>query len=115
MIVAKLYTNENFPLPTVETLRKLGHDVRTTADSGKSNQRIPDDEVLAFSVKEQRILVTFNRRHFIKLHQEQPNHAGIIICTVDSNFDTLAERIHAVLEANPTMTGKLVRVQRPNK
>ncbi len=33
--MARLYTNENFPLPVVETLRKLGHDVLTIQETGK--------------------------------------------------------------------------------
>jgi len=28
--MAKFYANENFPLPVVEELRRLGHDVLTT-------------------------------------------------------------------------------------
>jgi hypothetical protein len=34
---ARLCSNENFPLPAVEALRRLGRDVLTTHDAGKSN------------------------------------------------------------------------------
>lgn len=47
--MAKLYTNENLPLPVVEALRQLKHDVLTSYESGKANQAIPDAEVLAFA------------------------------------------------------------------
>ena len=70
--MARCYTNENFPLPTVEALRHLGHDVLTTAESGRAGQAIPDADVLAFAVAEQRIVVTLNRRHFIRLHHTTP-------------------------------------------
>jgi hypothetical protein len=33
-MTARLYSNENFPLPAVEALRQLGHDVLTTRDVG---------------------------------------------------------------------------------
>jgi hypothetical protein len=70
--VAKIYANENFPQPVVEQLRALGHDVLTTLDSGKAGQAIPDDEVFNFAAAQERILITFNRKHFIKLHQQNP-------------------------------------------
>jgi hypothetical protein len=62
--MAQLYANENFPLPVVEELRRLGHDVLTTYESARAGSAIPDDEVLAFSVAEKRVLLTINRKHF---------------------------------------------------
>ena len=111
--MARCYANENFPLPTVETLRCLGHDILTTAESGRAGQAIPDAEVLAFAVAEQRIVVTLNRRHFIRLHHTTPAHAGIVVCTFDPDFMALALRIHTALEAQPQMAGQLARVHRP--
>ena len=32
---ADCYANENFPLPVVEALRELGHNLLTTYESGK--------------------------------------------------------------------------------
>lgn len=32
--MARFYSNENFPLPVVERLRALGHDVLTTYEAG---------------------------------------------------------------------------------
>ena len=43
-MIARLYSNENFPLPVVEALREHGHDVMTTHDAGKANVGIPDEE-----------------------------------------------------------------------
>ena len=31
--MARLYTNENFPVPVAEELRRLGHDVLTIQDN----------------------------------------------------------------------------------
>jgi hypothetical protein len=66
--VARLYSNENFPLPVVTALRSLGHDVLTTLEAGMSGQAVPDDEVLSFATTEGRALLTLNRRHFVRLH-----------------------------------------------
>jgi predicted nuclease of predicted toxin-antitoxin system len=111
--MARLYANENFPLPVVEALRRFGHDVLTTVDSGRAGQAIPDAEVLAFAIAELRSIVTLNRRHFIQLHHATPEHAGIVVCTFDPDFAALALRIHTALEARPQMAGHLVRVNRP--
>ncbi len=111
--MAKLYADENFPQPAVEALRELGHDVLTTSDAGQAGQAISDEAVLAFAAQEQRIVITFNRKHFIRLHHEQPDHAGIIVCTVDVDFAALAQRIHVAIQAQPKMAGQLTRVNRP--
>jgi Domain of unknown function (DUF5615) len=111
--MAWCYANENFPLPAVEALRRLGHDVLTTAESGRAGQAIPDADVLAFAMVEQRIMVTLNRRHFIRLHHTTPAHAGIVVCTFDPDFTALAQRIHSAVESQPQMAGHLVRVNRP--
>lgn len=111
--MARIYADENFPLPAVEVLRQRGHEVLTTAESGKANQAIPDAEVLGFAAQEKRILLTLNRRHFINLHQNNPDHAGIVVCTFDSDFPDLATRIHEALRQSPELSGKLIRVNRP--
>jgi len=66
--MARLYANENFPLPVVESLRQLGHEVLTIQEAGKSGQAMPDREVLAFAASHGMALVTLNRKHFIRLH-----------------------------------------------
>lgn len=38
--MASCYANENFPLPVVEALRQLGHDLLTTYESGKASQAV---------------------------------------------------------------------------
>ncbi len=43
--MARLYANENFPLPVVEELRRLGHDVLTIHETGKSDQSMSDEKV----------------------------------------------------------------------
>ena len=111
--MVRLYADENFPLPVVMALRRLGHDILTTHESGKADQAIPDEDVLKFAKGEERAVLTLNRRHFIHLHQIASDHAGIIVCTFDSDFDALAERIHDILNVHQRIAGNLIRVNRP--
>lgn len=110
--MARLYSNENFPLPAVAKLRDLGHDVLTIQETGKADQALPDDKVLEFATAENRAVLTLNRRHFIRLHTEKPQHAGIIVCTVDADFVGQAERIHKAIGAQTSLIGQLIRVNR---
>jgi hypothetical protein len=84
--MAQLYANENFPFPAVIELRQLGHDVLTIQETGKAGQAVSDETVLAFASAEGRAVLTINRKHFINLHRAQSAHAGIIVCTFDSDF-----------------------------
>lgn len=111
--MARLYADEQYPYPVVEFLRALGHDVLTVQEAGKANQRIPDPDVLTFATSEQRAVITQNRKDFFRLHRLQPEHAGIIACTNDRNWEALANRIHDAITAEETLRGKLIRVVRP--
>jgi hypothetical protein len=111
--MALLYSNENFPLPAVIELRRLGHDVLTNQETGKADQATTDDQVLAFATAQGRAVLTLNRKHFIKLHDRSPQHAGIVVCTVDVNFVALAGRINAAITEAGDLAGNLVRVHRP--
>ncbi len=112
--MARLYSNENFPLPVVEELRRLGHDVLTTQDTGEAGRAKSDDAILGFASDAGRAVLTLNRRHFVRLHGERPDHAGIVVSSVDLDSAALAERIHRAMEANAPLAGKLVRVNRPS-
>lgn len=112
--MARIYANENFPFPVVAELRRLGHDVLTSLDAGQANRLIPDDAVLEFAHAEGRILLTLNRKHFIRLHRASMDHPGIIVCTFDPDFPALASRVDAVIRVEARMEGQLVRVNRPH-
>ena len=111
--MAAIYANENLPVQVVEGLRRRGHDVLTTIESGRANQSIPDDDVLAYATSAGRVLVTINRKHFLRLHRQNPQHAGIVVCTFDLDYDGLAQRIHDALDSEPAMAQLLLRVNRP--
>lgn len=111
-MIARLYSNENFPLQVVEALRMKGHDVLTTRDAGKANEGIPDEEVLAFAIAEKRAVLTHNRQDFIRLHRLNPEHEGIIVCTDNPDFPALAAKVHEQLQAVESLEGLLIRVNR---
>jgi hypothetical protein len=110
----KLYSNENFPLPVVEELRRMGHDILTVQESGKAGQALSDEAVLAFACAEGRMLLTFNRRHFLRLHNRNYEHCGIIACSVDIDFIGLAHRIHEAIETPIQDSKPIIRINRPN-
>ena len=90
----------------------MGHDVLTIQETGQANQSLSDEAALAFACAEKRMVLTFNRRHFVQLHNEQAAHAGIIACTVDPDFTGLAQRIHQAIEAHTQISKPLIRVNR---
>lgn len=111
--MARLYANENFPLPVVEELRRLGHDVLTTEDVGKAGRAVSDEDVLSFAADDDRVLLTLNRKHFVRLHRERSRHAGIVACMFDLDFERQAWRIHSALQAESVLANRLLRVNRP--
>lgn len=113
--MARLYADENFSQRVVELLRAFGHDVITTREAGNAGLGISDPEVLNFATTINRAVLTFNRRDFIRLHTLQPDHTGIIVCTEDLDRDRLATRINQAISTEETLSGKLVRVNRPQQ
>jgi predicted nuclease of predicted toxin-antitoxin system len=108
--MANLYADENFNYAVVEHLRTLGHDVLTVQEAGE--QGADDAQVLAYATVAKRAVLTFNRRHFIRLHKLTPMHSGIVDCT-DDEADPLADRIHQALIACPVLDHQLIRIVRP--
>jgi hypothetical protein len=90
-----LYADENFPLPVVEELRRLGHDVLTAQEDGRQGTSDPD--ILARAHALGRAVLTHNRRHFEQLHHQGTDHSGILSATRDDDSVALARRIDAAL------------------
>lgn len=72
--MAILYADEGFPFTVTLLLVDLGHDVLTVQAAGQANQRIPDDQVLAFAASQKRAVLTVTRGNFIRSHQSDPKH-----------------------------------------
>lgn len=118
--MANLYADEQFPKKATIALRLLGHDVLTVQEAGNGNQKIPDEDVLAFAIVQDRAVLTLNRSDFIRLHKQSSDHAGIIVCSENTNFERLAEKIHQAiynvadvdLYLENRLNGQLIRVYR---
>jgi hypothetical protein len=106
----RLYADEDFALPVVEELRRLGHNALTTQEDGRTSA--PDPDILARAHALGRALLTYNRRHFERLHRHGHGHSGIVSATRDNDFPALAARIHADL-AGLSPGRWCIRVNRP--
>lgn len=111
--MARLYANKNFALPVALELRRLCHDVLTMHEAGRSDQSIPDEEVLEFAAAENRAALTLNRKHFIHLYGDICDPQGIIVCTYDPNSAKQTARINAVVQEQAPLSGNLLHVIRP--
>ena len=111
--MARLLSDEDFSLRVVDELRRLGHDVQTVREMGLANQKTADPVLVAIATRDGRAMLTYNRRHFGRLHLADPRHAGIIICTRDPDVVRQARRIHATIADLDSLAGRLIRVNRP--
>jgi hypothetical protein len=48
------------------------------------------------------------------LHQKKAEHAGIIACTIDRDWQSLADRIDDRVAQESSLFGKLIRIVRPS-
>lgn len=89
--------------------------MQTTLETGQAGQAMPDEAVLTFACTKGRALLTLNRKHFIRLHLQDNKHCGIIACTFDPDFLGLANRIHEALNGSASLSGQLIRINRPRR
>ncbi len=109
--MGRLYADENFDYPVTQRLRALGHDVLTVQDAGEAGG--DDAQVLAYATAANRIVLTYDRRDFERLHRVNAGHAGIVSCTWDPDWDALAARIDRAITAAGSIVGQHVRINRP--
>ena len=110
--MTRLLADENFPYPVTEALRRLGHDLLTLPDLGLAGQALTDSAVLKLASQDSRAVLTLNRRDFVRLHRASADHAGIVVCSFDLDFDGQAERIRTAIEGQPSLGGCLLRINR---
>jgi hypothetical protein len=113
--MAALYADENFRAAVVDELRRLGHDVLTALEAGQANKGIADPDQLAYAIAQRRAVLTYNRRHFVRLASQVSPHAGIIVCTDDPDATALAARIDRAVQACASLDNQLLRINRPPK
>ena len=100
------YANENFPRPVVKGLRRLGYDVLTVQEAGKTS--CEDDDVFEFARKNARSVIT-NDKDFISIHTKDPHHFGILVCKLE-DFNQMILNIKKVLCCQSNLINQLIHV-----
>ena len=81
MLPIALYLDEHIQLSLAEALRSRGIDILTTQEA--HNTGLEDTQQLAFATDENRVLLSYNRRHFAQIHHRwmriRRPHAGIVL------------------------------------
>lgn len=73
--------------------------IKTRGDCDSQRTRNTDEEVLAFAMSNNCTVITLNRYDFIRLHRQQPDHAGIVVRTSDDDRTRLATRINEAIRS----------------
>lgn len=63
----------------------VGHDVEAPADAIPPLTGADDSSQLAYARASNRVLLTFNARDFAELHDQQPDHPGILAVYQDND------------------------------
>ncbi len=112
--MTKLYLNEDCSDRRLKKiLVEFGYDVQTTYEVNNIGK--DDKNQLIYAVSQNRAFVTHNRKDFIRIHKENPNHSGIIVCTQNPNNQQLAEKIDEKIRNIDRLTNLLLRVKKPSQ
>ena len=100
----RILANENIPHQAIAALRNRGHDVkwiRLTAPG------VSDKDVLTLAVKEERILITFDKDFGeLALHAKLPAKCGIILFRIPiQSSRSVAEIILSTIESRTDWEG----------
>jgi hypothetical protein len=100
MAAPPAYLDEDVPSPAAEVLRTRGFTVVTTSEAGAL--KASDDAQLLRATGLGYVLVSHNRWHFRRLHEEfiraGRTHGGIVLLPQDSNLERLVLRIALMLD-----------------
>ena len=102
----RLFTDEHIDARLAPALARRGFDALSCQEAGRANQRISDEDQLAFATSQGRALLTFNVVDFIALDVEWKRvgrrHAGIIVSTAIKSLSDLIHRVeHHILTVPP--------------
>lgn len=99
----KLFSDEDFYIGKfAPDIRRLGYDVVDVLDEGLIGQ--PDKTLLKCAINNKRAFLTFNRRHFVRIHKQcmdtGKEHWGIIYSRRGHlRYDEVKERVRKLLES----------------
>jgi len=115
MVTFCFYADENFALDMVKILRRLGHTVVTSYDSGQANRSISDNKVLDYATRNNLAVITFNRDDFVELHNTGIQHSGIIICKTDRDYQGQISFLSEYLQSQTSLANRLIRIKKKQK
>ena len=105
----KILADENIPRTTINSLRRLGYDVVSVWEV---NPGISDEQVVQLSIREKRIIVTFDK-DFGRIALTNPNVPGVMLMRIPpANPEYITNRIISALRAVENLYGKLIIVRR---
>ena len=109
--MARFYLDENIPREVQLILSRYAHDVVHAYDLG--DRSVPDPEHLQVAARDNRILVTYNRRDFRLLHQFwtalnawgnlDQRHAGLLTSWGDIPDEPWANLVHNFVSQDPDL------------
>ena len=105
----KILADENIPNSTIQALRSSGYDVVSVWEVKPG---LSDDQVVQLSIKEQRIILTFDK-DFGRLALTSPSIPGVMLLRIppkDPKYIT--RRILSALAAIDNIYGKLIIVRK---
>ena len=110
--MARFLADEDFDFAIVEALRVRGHEVIRHQEIGEAPRGELDPQVLARARAEGLVLLTHNRRDFVRIHRSGVAHAGILALPQHPDTSDAAARIDALVGAEASLTNRLFKVNR---
>lgn len=91
----------------------MGHSVLTVQESGRGNVGFADPDVFEYARTNGLSILTFNRKHYLRLHDERPDHAGIVACKQPDppdDYPDMATRIDEEVRRHEPLDGQVLRI-----
>ena len=105
----KILADENIPKTTIQFLRRLGYDVVSVWEV---NPGISDEQVVQLSIKEKRIIITFDK-DFGRIALTNPNVLGVVLMRIPpASPEYITNRIISALKSVENPYDKLIVVRR---
>jgi predicted nuclease of predicted toxin-antitoxin system len=102
----KLLANENIPIELVNELRNSGYDILRVDEIRKG---MKDQEVLEFSLKESRIIITFDKDFGELAVKEKRKATGVILLRMHpESVQYIKERILLLFEKIKELKDKFI-------
>jgi len=102
----KFLANENMPMEVITQLKEKGYDLIRVDDVKKG---MSDSAVLTLSIKENKILITFDKDFGEKVFRNGKSAKGILLLRfVPKSVDLISKRILSFLEKSHELENKFI-------